>query len=295
MSINLPSHYVKQYATNIELLLQQTKSKLEPYVTMGSYKGESASPVDQIGSIEMQDVVARFAPMGRVDAAVDRRWVAPSDFELPQLIDSFDKLKLLLDPSSMYVQNAVAAANRKKDSVILAAYFAANSTGKTGSTSTSFTSANAIAVNYGGGANTGLTIPKLRQAKKLLMAAEVDLDSDQLVCPITATQHDNLLSEIQVISLDFNEKPVMMEGKITRFLGINFIHCERVPVDGSSYRRVPVWAKSGVHLGMWQDIQNSISVRHDLSGEPWQAYTKLSVGATRLQEAKCIEIKCSEV
>lgn len=294
MSINLPSHFVKQYATNIQLLLQQQKSKLEPYVTMGNYYGESASPVDQIGSIEMQDVVSRFAPMGRVDANVDRRWINPSDFELPQMIDSFDKLKLLLDPSSLYVQNAVAAANRKKDAVILSAYFGTNLTGKTGTVSTSFLAANQVAVNFGAGANTGLTIPKLRAAKKLLMAAEVDLDVDELVCPITAFQHDNLLAEIQVISLDFNDKPVMQEGRVTRFLGINFVHCERVPVDSNSYRRVPVWAKSGVHLGKWADLQTSISVRHDISSEPWQAYCKMSIGATRLEELKCVEIKCSE-
>jgi len=53
---------------------------------------------------------------------------------------------------------------------------------------------------------------------------------------------------------------------------------------------VPVWAKSGMHLGVWGDIQTSISQRHDLQGEPWQAYVKMTMGATRLEEDKIVKI-----
>ena len=115
MSINLTTHYVQQYSTNIQLLLQQKGSKLRNAVTTGSYVGKAASPVDQIGKVEMQSVTSRFAQMGRVDAPTDRRWVHPSDFDLPQLIDSFDRLRLLTDPQSSYVQNAVMAAGRQLD------------------------------------------------------------------------------------------------------------------------------------------------------------------------------------
>ena len=92
MSINIPDHYTISFSTNVMLLLQEKGSKLRGTVSEGSYVGKQASPVDQIGSVEMQDVTNRFAPMGRVDAALDRRWVTPSDFDLPQLIDTFDKL-----------------------------------------------------------------------------------------------------------------------------------------------------------------------------------------------------------
>ena len=98
MSVNTPTHYVQQYSTNVNLLLQQKGSKLRGAVTMGSYVGKQASPVDQIGSITAQRVTSRFAPMGRVDAPTDRRWVFPIDFDLPQLIDHFDKLRLITDP-----------------------------------------------------------------------------------------------------------------------------------------------------------------------------------------------------
>jgi hypothetical protein len=294
MSINLPNHYVQQYATNIQLLLQQKGSKLRNAVMSGSHIGKQASPVDQIGAVNANKVTGRFNPMGRVDAVVDRRWVLPSDYDLPQLIDSFDKLRLLLDPSSSYVQNAQNAMGRAMDDEIISAFFGTAKTGEQGATSTTFPAGQQIAVNFGAASNAGLSVAKLRQAKRLLMAAEVDVETDPLFAVVTAAQHDNLLAEAQVISLDFNDKPVLVDGMITRFLGINLIHCERLSVDASGYRRCPIFAKSGMYLGMWEDIKTDISQRKDLQSMPWQAYCQGTFGSTRLEEKKIVEVKCLE-
>lgn len=294
MSINMPSLYAQQYATNIQLLLQQKDSRLKNLVMNGSHIGEQASPVDQIEKIEMQVPAGRFADIGRVDASVSRRWVLPNDYDLPQLLHSFDEARLLIDPKSSYVANAVAAANRQFDREIINAFFDPAKTGKTGSGTTNFLSANQIAATMGAASATGLNVKKLREAKKILMSYDVDVNSEQIYCAITAKQHDDLLAEAQVISSDFNDKPVLVEGKVMRFLGINFVHTELLETDGSSYRRLPVWVKSGVHLGQWGSIYTDVDQRKDLSGHPWQAYMKMVIGATRLDEKKVVEIKCAE-
>jgi len=294
MSVNIPTHYVQQYSSNIQLLLQQKGSKLRDLVMTGSHVGKQASPVDQIGAIDMQSVTSRFQPIGRVDAPTDRRWVFPSDFDLPQLLDSFDKLRLLTDPESSYVTNAVYAAGRKMDDLIIDAFFGTAKTGESGSTSTSFPAGNQVAVDFGASGNVGLTVAKLKEGKKLLMENEVDLESDPLCCVVTAEQHDDLLSEAQIISTDYNDRPVLVDGKIQRFLGIDFIHCERLDTDANSYRRVPLFAKSGMYLGLWNDMTTDISQRRDLQGHPWQAYLYMTAGATRLEEDKIMELKCAE-
>ena len=155
MSANMPSLNAQQYANNIQLLLQQKDSRLKNFVMNGSHIGEQASPVDQIEKIEMQAPAGRYADIGRVDAAVDRRWVLPNDYDLPQLLDSFDQARLLIDPKSSYVANAVAAANRQMDRELINAFFGTAKTGKTGSTSTSFLSANQVAVTMGASGATG--------------------------------------------------------------------------------------------------------------------------------------------
>lgn len=294
MSVNIPTHYVQQFSSNVALLLQQKGSKLRSLIMSGTHVGKQASPVDQVGAISMQPVSGRFAAMGRVDAPTDRRWVYPSDFDLPQLIDSFDKLRLLTDPSSAYVQNAVYAAGRQMDDLIIDAFFGTAKTGETGSTNTSFLAGNQIAVNFESASNSGLTVAKLREAKRILMSHEVDMESDPICAIVTSQQHDDLLREAQVVSTDFNDKPVLVNGKVEQFLGIKIIHCERLDVDGSSYRRIPVFAKSGMYLGLWNDMTTDISQRKDIQSLPWQAYIMMTAGATRLEEKKVVEIKCAE-
>lgn len=297
MSINIPTHYVQQYAANVDLLLQQKGSKLRNTVTMGSYIGKQASPVDQIGAITAQKVTDRFAPMGRVDAPLDRRWVFPTDYDLPQLIDKFDMLRLLTDPSSAYVTNAVYALGRAMDDEIVAAYHGTAKTGENGGTSTTLPSGQTVGVNVGGTASN-LNVAKLREAKRILMANEVDIENDPLFCVITAEQHDALLNEIQIISRDYNETPVLVNGKVQSFLGFNFVHCERIITgtddQAGTSRAVPVYAKSGMHLGMWNDIKTDIDQRKDIRSLPWQAYVCGTFGATRLEEKKVVRVWCRE-
>lgn len=294
MSVNLANLYAQQFATNIALLLQQKGSRLRGKVMEGTHSGEQASPVDQVGAVEMQAVTTRFAPMGRVDAAVDRRWVLPFSFDLPQLIDSFDRLKMIVDPKSAYVENAVAAAGRQYDRQIISNMNGTNLTGKTASTSTVFLSTNQIAVNFGSSSNNGLTVAKLREARRLFMSQDLDMENETFYCAINATAHDSLLREAQVVSRDYNDVLVLKEGKVQRFLGFEFIHTELVTNNATPYRMIPCWAKSGVHLGVWDEIKTDVTQRKDLAGLPWQVYVYMTCGATRTEEKKVVRILCNE-
>lgn len=295
MSTNLPNLYARQFASTVELLLQQAGSRLRGKVDEKSgYRGEQASPVDQLGSVEMQPVGSRFSPMGRVDVDVDRRWIFPSWSELPQLIDENDTFQMVVDPKSKYVQNALAAAGRKIDRVLISAMLGTNYTGKTGSTSTSLPAGQSIAVNFGAAADVGLTVAKLREARRIFMAANLDMEKEEFYCGVTATEHDALLGETQVISLDYNDRPTVVDGKVTRMMGFNFVHSELFGESLSSGdHQVICWAKSKVHLGFWQDVMTDISKRNDLTSIPWQVYLKMGIGATRLEEEGVVRILCN--
>lgn len=294
MSTNITTFYVQQYAKILNQLAQQQGSRLRGTVTEQMYTGKAGSPVEQVGAVSMQPVSSRYAPMGRVDASTDRRWVYPSDFDLPQLFDSFDKLRLLIDPKSTFVQNAVDAANRQIDDLIISALFGTAKTGETGSASTSFLSGNVVSVSQGAAAATGLTVAKLREAIRLLRTNEAVTDGEEIYCVAGAKQIDNLLAEAQVVSTDFNSKPVLVDGMVTRFMGCTIIRSERLPTgtddaSGTS-TKVGVYTKKGMHLGIWGDISTSISQRFDLQSQPWQAYVYMTAGATRLEEKRCVQI-----
>lgn len=289
MSDQISTAFVQQYTTNVQMLLQQRGSKLANTVTIGSYTGKAAKAVEQIGAVAAQKRTSRHADTPLINTPHDARWVFPVDYEWADLIDDEDKLRMLIDPTSAYAQNGAMALGRAKDDEIIQAFFGTAKTGENGTTSTAFDTSNQqIAASA-----AGLTIAKLREAKKILLSNEVDVDMDPLFCVVTATQLDNLLASTEVTSSDYNSVKALVQGKVDTFLGFTFVHCERLGVDGSSNRRVPAFAKSGMHLGMWNDISTSIDTRADKSNAT-QVLCKGTFGATRVEEGKVVEILCAE-
>lgn len=297
MSFQVPTHFVQAYTTNVEMLLQQRGGKLLSTVSQGSYTGKGAKAVEQIGPVKPVKNLSRHADTPLISTPADARWVFPNDYEWADLIDDQDKLRMLIDPQSAYVMNAVNAMRRAQDDEILQAFFATSATGENGTTSIAFPAGQIVGVNVGG-ANSNLNVAKLRAAKRLFMSAGVDLEYEKLFTAITAADHDGLLNEIQVTSLDYNNKPTLVEGKVTSFMGFNFVPVEFS--DASAYdaaatlvsggnRLVPAWASGAMHLGMWNDITTRVSVRDD-KRYATQVYAKTTVGATRVQEKKVVQI-----
>lgn len=288
MSNEILEWSVIDYKSTVDLLLQQRGSKLRSTVMTDSYKGKSGVPVNQIGAVNAQKRTNRHGDTPLIETPHDRRWVYPQDYEWADLIDDQDKIRTIADPTSPYAINGAMAMGRSIDDEIIGAFFGTSKTGEDGGTSTAFPASQQVTASA-----TGLTLDKLREAKKILMAAEVDIDNEMLFCGISAEQHDDLLNITQTTSLDYNTKPVLVDGKITSFMGFNFIHTEKFGVDGSSNRLLPVWAKSGMHLGVWNDITTRITERDDKSYST-QVYVKGTFGATRVEEKKIVQIACVE-
>ena len=288
MSFQVSTAFVQQYTTNVSLLLQQRGSKLRDAVTVGSYTGKAAKAVEQIGAVTAQARTSRHADTPLISTPHDARWVFPTDYEWADMIDDQDKLRMLIDPTSPYAVNGAYALGRAMDDLIITAALGTAMTGENGSTSTSFaTATQQIAV-----VGTGLTIAKLRQARRILMGNEVDVAMDPLYIAVTATQLDELLGTTEVTSSDYNTVKTLVSGDIDTFLGFKFIQCERLGTDGSGDRRCIAWAKSGLHLGLWNDITTKISERADKSYAT-QVYVKGTFGATRTEEKKVVEIICN--
>lgn len=295
MSENLYKLWTEQFSTNLELKLQQVGSKLRDRVSTGQHTGRQASPVQEVGAVALRTPTGRFTPIQRVDADFVRRWVFPQDGELPQLIDTFDQLKTIVDPKSAYVQNAANAVGRAYDDAIIASAFATSYIGRdaAGLTTETFDEAlYSVDVDFSG-TGSGLTVAKLIEAKRILRHNHVDPETDQITLVIGSKQESDLLNQTQVVSTDFNDKPTLVDGRVTRFLGFDIVVSERL-TTASNVRSIIAFAKSGLYLGTWKEQQNDVTQRKDLSGLPWQLYTSVSFGATRLQQGRVIEIECAD-
>lgn len=295
MSQFVTNHFVQQYTTNVQLLSQQKGSRLRGSVTTGQYTGKQGVPVDQFAPTVAQKRTTRYPSLTPVDTQTDRRWVFPADYDWNDLIDNIDKLRMLIDPQSSYVTNGMAAMSRAMDDEIIAAYFGAAKTGADGSTTTNFPASQQVSASEGSSAATGMNVEKLKAGIQLLLQNEAwDPSSGQrITAVITAKQNRNLMDEVQVINADYNgEKAVVNDGFVMSWGKVDFIHSERLPVNGSNQTRVPFYVKEGMHLGMWQDLSADVSQRKDLAGLPWQVYLYGTFGGTRLEEKKVVEIPC---
>lgn len=294
MSVNVNTMYAQQYANTIMLLLQQRGSKLSDTVMPKPISGAKAAVVvEQIGKVEAKKRTTRYPSLVPQDTPHDRPWVYPVDYDWNDLIDSIDKLRTVVDPQSSYALNGTYAMGRAKDNEIIGAFFADRNTGENGTTVKTYASeGSTVLANFGAAGNVGLTVAKLREAKRIMMAAEVDLENDPLTIAFKAKQHDNLLAEMQVVSTDFNEKPVLVEGRVTRFLGFNFKQTELIQSSGGN-DLVAAYAKSGMTLATWNDISTDISQRKDLAGLPFQVYVFGTFGSVRIEGLRVIQILCA--
>lgn len=296
MSQAVTTHYVQQYTTNVQLLSQQRQSRLRGSVTIGQYVGKQGVPVDQFAPTVAQKRTTRYPALTPVDTQTDRRWVFPVDYDWNDLIDGIDKLRMLIDPQSSYVQNGMSAMTRAMDDEIIGAFFSTAKTGVDGSTSTTFPSSQQVSASEGASAATGLNVEKLKAGIQILLANEAwdPSSGDRITAVITAKQNRNLMDEVQVINSDYNgEKAVVNDGFVMSWGKVDFIHSERLALNGSSQTRCPMFVKAGMHLGLWQDLSADVSQRKDLAGLPYQVYLYGTFGGTRIEEKKVVELPCA--
>ena len=304
MSENLFKLYVTQFSTILNLKLQQRQSKLRGRVMEGFHVGKQASPIQYIGAIQMKPPAGRFAPIERQDVDFTRRWVFPVDKEASQLIDQFDKLKLLQDPTSQYSDVAAAAVAREWDDRIIGAAFATAQIGadagglsaETFNTGSTVTSAGfQIPSTFGSSAASGLTVAKMIEAKRAFRKAQVDVDMEPLTWVTNSQGESDLLNQVQVVSTEFSgaDRPTLLEGKVVRFMGFDICYSERL-TSTSSVRQNIALVQSGAYLGIWRDTVNDVSQRRDLSGLPFQLYTAMSSGATRLEPGRLLQVLCAD-
>ncbi len=294
-----PTFYAQNYQASLKLALQDKGGKLLPTVAMGpDVKGfENAVIVDRLGAIEAQQVSGTLQDKTYANNTTERRWVTPVPYDLPQTMDHFEALKMLSDPASKWVENGRRGISRAWDNEITAAFWRTCKSGQNGGSTIAFGSGasagQVIAVNYdGGGANTSLTVAKLKEAYRIFLANEVDLEMTQLTCAITANDALSLLNEAQYISGDFG-RPVLDDGKLKSFMGFNFVHFQRPELDGSGYRRIPVYTKETIEFRAAEMLYTSVNKLTNKRGEPWEAYLMSTFGAARTDEKLLVEIKCT--
>lgn len=290
-------HFIQQYSSNILFEAQQNRSKLRGTVIPETVTAEVAH-WDKWGKREMQRRQQRFGDSPVNPNPRTSRRLVPEAYEDGDFVDSFDKVKLLNDPTAPLVMGMAKAAGRKMDDLILTAAIGTAQTGRSTVTNVALPAANTIAIDNhtfdSGTGNVGLTPGKLRAARARYGQGDIELEAGMMHCAVTQWQLENMLSETEVTSADYNNVKALVNGDIETFLGFQFhiISPSILPIS-STTRTVITYKSDAIVLGISKEAGGDISKRADKSFN-WYAYFEMYMAATRVEENGVVAILCDE-
>lgn len=311
MSNQITTAFVNQFGANVQHLAQQKGSKLQNAVRRESQKGKKQF-FDQIGTVAAVRRTSRHGSTPQLDTPHARRMVTLNDFEWADLVDDQDKIRMLIDPTSEYALAAAWAFGRSKDDEIITASIATAYTGEEGTTTTAHPNTQKYAANNAT-TFTNLNVRTLRAIKRMLDVQDVDMSLKRYIA-VTPYQVEAMLGQTEVTSSDYNTIKALVQGEVNSFMGFEFISLNRLntmasrtlsasgttgvvgsgtSVATSSYRSCFAWAQDGILLSTGEDYVSRISERDD-KGYAKQVYGRMTIGATRMEEVKVVEVICYE-
>lgn len=309
MSAEITTSFVKQYGANVFHLSQQKGSRVRNAVRVESITGDSRF-FDRIGKATAYLRGGRHSDTQYADTPHSRRMVTMTDYVYADLVDDVDKIRTLNDPTNDYSMAAQWALGRSMDDVMIAAAEGSAYGGVGGATAVVLPATQKLA-SVSGAAGSLLNVQALRRTQKMFDLADVD-ESEQRYFMFNALQKEALLSATEVASSDFNTVKALVMGNIDTFLGFKFLRSEQLVDqsgalsfdtttgavgsgggDSNGYDRCLAWAKSGLLLALGKDITAKID---PIPGKNYstQVYASMSIGGTRMEEEKVVEIHCKE-
>lgn len=288
MSFTITENFVKSYASNLYMRAAQIRSLFESAVRLEMNVVGRMKSFDRLDSLEAEEDNTRHGDTPLHDITHDRVWAVLRDWIAAPMIDDEDKLKMLIDPTSEYVERVAQAMNRVKDDRIIAAFNATVITGENFDGTSAFDTTNNRIVS----GNTGLTPTKLRQSMQALRADEVPAEEEFYFACAPHQIYTDLMNFPELTSNDYNTIRTLVEGKIGAFMGFKFIMSNRLGTV-SSERACYAWAKSGMGLAIAKDKSTDIVRRPDKKNNA-QIISKMSLGAVRIEQAKVQQVLCAE-
>lgn len=299
MSDQITTFNYETYSSGVAALAQQMMAATKGAMIEEGLTGKRAF-YDQAGVSRLHQKTGRAVDIPIAEVPLARRSVAAKSYYGRDFIDEFDKLKILNDPTNAYSQSYAAAMQRLLDKVAIEAALGTAYVGEEGTTPVALPSAQKIAA-----ASTGFTIDKLRKAVRILKQRSAVMPNDEIHVFWTARQEEEFINTSEVKSSDFNNQKVMVDGALSQFYGCRFHRIEDIyyagSTDATAERILPLtsttrscvaWVKSGMRFGTWKAPSGRVDWLPER--DAWQVSARLSVGATRMEEVKVVQIDVVE-
>jgi hypothetical protein len=306
MDSTIYNGFAKQYSPMLYLLSEQKGSRLQNLVRR-EYPGAADQWFwDTLDTVEASEVTDRHGDTPLTEIDYGRRRAMPKDYDVGTPLDKEDQLKMIVDPTSSFALRQANGLGRKKDRIIIEAALGTAYIGKEGTSSIDFED-DTVGINGDGTVTTLGTLPAVTTvaaiglAKILTMSHlfnKEDVDPDiPKYWAISAKEIKDMLDIDELTSADYVSIKALQTGKIENFMGFQFVMVSTknalLPADAVSGtgRRTFAWAQDGIILGTAKEVTTRIDERPD-KRYLLQVYSKMSMGAVRMEGAKVHECLC---
>lgn len=298
-SANLMLAY--KYREKFRFQAQQMSSQLEHAVLRGPTDGEKTRH-ELLGKVTPTERTARHQDTPYTPTPHDDRWSVSRNFGASDLIDTFDKLRAMVeDPQQKYAKVQAAGLGRMKDELITSAFGGTAITGQTATGTSSFDSGFLIDVQNhdfdesGGSGDSGLNYYKVLAALTKLEAANGGI-TGKVHGLFGAREKNTLIASAKASSTDYmgtDGETAFRSGKLNELLGVQWhlLEDSLITVDSSSDRLIFIWMEDAVALDLNAELKCSISVRHD-KWDAMQILCDWTLGTVRLDNSKVAQIEC---
>ena len=245
MSKFLKQAAVIEFDNEVKHQYQQTGKLRECVTQRTGVTGESYKFTRMSKGLANQK--ASQADVTPMDIEHSRQTANMENWNAPEYTDIFDQAEVNFDEKQELATTIAKALSRRIDQIIIDSMTAVTYS------ATPSTIDEGTSVAAGG---TGLTVAKLRAASRALSALGVD-ETDRYMA-YTAADRENLLSEEEVTSSDYNTVKALVQGEIDTFVGFKFKLIDDRTEGGLPAGVNYAWHKAAVGLAVGMDIQTRI-------------------------------------
>jgi len=299
----LANAMTSKYSESIELWAQQEEAVTEGLCIEDSESGVESKSEDFFGVTTMRRKDTRNTDLTKSQVNTRRRWVFSDPYYNQVAVDTSDKLRMRVDPTTGIAQAQVAAAKRQKDQILISAATAVAYSGKTFSTANNFPGAGTLADG-----NAGFTLSKYDDAVAYLQRYGQMKRDDRIWCLWTEAEEETFKNVLQVSSRDYTTEMVRDKGIVKRYGLVDFYRLgDLYDEDGTLSQRMLTYGTGdgtggantrtvlmGVKGAIRRWTPGGITGDVWWNGEKreWDITTEMDCGAARRLDRGVVAIKC---
>lgn len=296
MSQTVNNAFVIQFGNDLERLVQQEGSKIYPHVRAKSIVGKFCT-FNRLGAGSVSEKLTRHADTPEpMNLEHSTRACVLRTFNGSEMLDKSDQVRMLLDPTNEYSLSIADAMGRQVDDILLAGLYGNAKAMDTANalSDVALSAGQIIDEDFNSESNSKITLAKLREARRILQAADVNLDREMPIMLISPTDADALLAISQVTSSDYNTVRTLVNGRVETFMGFKFVVTTRLELaahkTSEGFARCIAFVPSALGVATNREKIIRIGERNDKCYST-EIYGEMDIGAVRRQEEKVVVIE----